>query len=185
MYAHTHANTHIQEAWRAVEAPVLRECLAHPYLAGKTLLVFHNRMHEPSTSSSLTTDGLREELLQGPQAMAPGLRLRVEECVAKNAPTSADWIDPRIDAGATWLMEAVDQDWDAVVARVQRDTAAAAVAVAEARARKDRELLRSLVARAAVGMEGEEAREKMEEVLAEEEVKKVVLRYDGGLLFPL
>lgn len=152
--------------------PVFRECLAHPFLAGKPLLVLLNHRAGAgeavsATESLVTADALREALLQQAPAIPPSL-LRVEACVAY---AGSGAIDASIEDGIAWLLEVVGREGAALVERVRGDTAAAEAALAGARARKDQELLRAIMDRAAeavvddgVGVEREEGTLSTEEV---------------------
>lgn len=144
-----------------MEVPVLRECLAHPFLAGKPLLVLLNRkapQAEAEESNLLSLEALQADLQQA----AP--LLRVEECVARAAADGPATIDARIEAAVAWLVDAVGEEGAALLERVARDTAAAEAALVAARARKDRELLRALLESAAAVKAGEEGMLSKEEV---------------------
>lgn len=159
-----------QDTWCATDFPVLRECLAHPLLADKPLLVLLNHRAGVDAAALVTADALREALLHQVPAIPPSL-LRVEACVAY---AGSGAIDARIEDGVTWLVEAVEREGAALVERVRGDTAAAEAALAAARARKDRELLRAVLERAAAAAAAVDdgvVAEREEGVLSKEEVR--------------
>lgn len=175
----TYVHRSQQDAWRAADLPLLRECLAHPFLAGKPLLVLlnHRAGADAGAEPLVTADALREELLQQVAATAidPSL-LRVQACVAHagGGNGGAGAIDARIEEGVAWLVGAVGLEGAALRARVRGDTAATEAALAAALAWKDRELLRALLEKAAAMVGGDgvgaEAGEREEGVLSKEQV---------------
>jgi hypothetical protein len=180
-----------------VEAPVLRECLTHPYLRGKPLLVFLNAHHRSQQQQQeeekdegegeggagpqpyqqqqalLTPEILRVEVEQLLAAESPHhtVPLHVEACVARAAANGdgAASIDPRIEAGVAWLVGAVAAGGARLLERVAADTAAAREALAMARVQRDRELLRAALDKAADGVGKQGGGE--EGVFSEEEVR--------------
>jgi hypothetical protein len=167
-----------QDTWRATDLPVLRDCLAHPFLAGKPLLVLLNYRAGVDAAALVTADALREALLQQIPAIPPSL-LRVEACVAY---TGSVAIDDRIEDGVAWLVEAVGREGAALMEHVRGDTAAAEAALAAARARKDQELLRAVLERAAAAAAVDDGvvAEREEGVLSKEEVRWIEWGFSFG-----
>jgi ADP-ribosylation factor-like protein 13B len=145
------------DAGRMAECRVtLQDVVAHPSIPGKPVLVLANKQDLPDAAK--------------PAAVAQGLGLaellrtafHICGCTAKPAPGQAA-ADPRIREGIGWLLQAVQQDFEALDARVQKDTALAREEEARRKQEREQRALQAREERARLAAEQQQQQQQAEE----------------------
>jgi len=123
---------------------IMKEALAHPFIAGKPLLVLGNKLNDASGTESEVISKIEEKF---DTAAYDGAATKVVGCSAKAAEgeEATEEVDPRFEGGLEWLIETVQGKFESLQKRVEVDMAIKAKEDAKRRLARERKVLHNKI----------------------------------------